>query len=428
MALNIVEVADISTFLNKTNNENANNDYIYVNKFNHSLLFSDNGSISVMSPPVLTANMNVYINSTTEEADSARIGTDEHPFVSWDEAKIFIPKNSNGYTINVYLDGDPEAAEAETISIDGYENINFYAWNNKYRYSIAISNSKNVGIFNGIYVNGIHSSTVSIGADTVSDIHGNITFIDNNTIINNIDNSKVYTVGNVFIDIDNISIINHSEVIAEKLLRNNKGKLFNINVGSSTVSISTAQMIGNITASKNSSISIDEIYNYGDRTISAYDGSGIQINNILYNSWSGEEFDVAYDLANYNSEKFYNNINARSNSRISVFSKRTSGNNVLYDNPIAIGTVTSETGSFVMLGVLKPYIVDNDGTESVVSSINFTADLVGSIFYPGISEDYTINETEYNLTVVKHETNAGRIINAASLVTETPSVVYIPEE
>ena len=92
MGLSIVECGNLAEYLTRAATEEATNDYLYLNKFNNSMIFSDNGTKALLSDPVTAPYQTIYIKAA---ASGAGTGEDAENACTLDTAKLITPKNAH---------------------------------------------------------------------------------------------------------------------------------------------------------------------------------------------------------------------------------------------------------------------------------------------------------------------------------------------
>lgn len=396
MGLKISECGTIGEYKTRTTSENGG-DYIYVNKFNHSLVFSDNGTKSLMSEPVVQEdNTAWYIDLGSSEAESARLGSSDHPFANVAEMAFFVPRNTNGHVIKVYIKA---ASSSTAVSLDGFENLEIYGWGNStYVPVLSLSNCKNIKV----------AATDTASASDATDISvasvvncTNVTFTRGTTNVGYINvagpitNSSVTSVANVIIN----------TTAAEGV------PVFDIKQNSSVAFASVDASATKLIKVDNSEFDCDSVTSCN---VTAINGGDVRL-YYLYTSKAsdGKTLISADNLSNiavkeYAKETSENEtyrdkvvVAASNNSRISML--------VANEQLIPVHSVTAATGSYITISTLTGYLVEgqNEDPDTVVNP-TLTANMASTIIYNSadIDQEHTIEPAET-------ETTNGRI-NAVS--------------
>ena len=376
MGLQISECSTVGEYKTRSSSETGG-DYIYVNKFNHSLVFSDNGTKALMSEPVIQEN-NIawYVDYSSVETTSARVGSSDHPFANLDELFLFLPKNTNGHRIKVYVKADQVD---RSITFDGFENLDIYADSSSASAScvFVITNCKNIKIYGAdvatlasVYdkVGAITNSSVELVMDSEATNDG--FFKVNGPIVNSSVSSTVPVAisitaveGTSYFDVKKHSNVSFDSVEAEALK--------NIRVDNSEFT-ATSVISSDLTAINTGTIKIDTMYTSGasshEVSISADSLSNIAIN--AYAEDQSEDSDYRDALV----------IAASNNSRISVISNIDNETSEL----IPVKSITANTGSYISVATLTGYLTNaGSGADDVFHQPALESHMTSTIMYVG---------------------------------------------
>jgi len=358
MGLQISECATVAEYKTKSGAENGG-DYIYVNKFNHSLLFSDNGTKSIMSEAIIQEdNVSWYVDFNSQEDASARIGTSSHPFASMDELLLFLPKHTNGHSVSLYLKASTENQE---ITLDGYENLEVHGWDNTALKTIVLSliNCKNVTVFATDTDTVANAVDIKIGSITGSDdivitagesatedgimlVAGPIIDSKVTSDADIVINTEAAVSGPTYFDIKEHSVVVFTSVDADAMKT--------IRVDNSEFSADSV-IYCNLSALNNGNIRIATLYRAKDSakqtTITADTLSNITVN--AYAKDSSEDSDRDYLF-----------VSASNNSHISVIGAT--------DEVIPVKKILAQTGSYITVAVLTGYTTSGTLTQPQIES------------------------------------------------------------
>lgn len=92
MGLSIVECGNLAEYLTRAAAEESTKDYLYLNKFNNSMIFSDNGTKALLSDPVTAPYQTIYIKAA---ASGTGTGESAENACTLDTAKMITPKNAH---------------------------------------------------------------------------------------------------------------------------------------------------------------------------------------------------------------------------------------------------------------------------------------------------------------------------------------------
>ena len=92
MGLSIVECGNLAEYLSRAAAEEATNDYLYLNKFNNSMIFSDNGTKALLSDPVTAPYQTIYIKAA---ASGTGTGESAENACTLATALMITPKNAH---------------------------------------------------------------------------------------------------------------------------------------------------------------------------------------------------------------------------------------------------------------------------------------------------------------------------------------------
>lgn len=417
MGLQISECSNVAEYKTRSSSETGG-DYIYVNKFNHSLVFSDNGTKALMSEPVIQEN-NIawYVDYNNSESASDRVGSSAHPFASLEELLLFLPKNTNGHRIAVHIKADQVD---KAVSFDGFENLDLYAYDSSASANcvFVITNCKNIKIYGtdaatlaSVYdkVGAITNSSVELVMDSGATNDG--FFKVDGPIINSSVSSTVPVAisitaveGTSYFDIKKHSNVSFDSVEAEALK--------NIRVDNSEFT-ATSVISADLTARNTGTIKIDTMYTSGasnhEVSISADSLSNIAIN--AYAESESEDSDYRDALV----------IAASNNSRISVISNVDNETSEL----TPVKSITANTGSYISVATLTGYLTNaGSGAEDVFHQPALESHMTSTIMYVG--DDLgtnTLTPTETKDTMGQINVAEGTAVDLTNYVSYNASAV-----
>ena len=392
MGLQISECGTMSEYKTRIASENGG-DYIYVNKFNHSLVFSDNGTKSLMSEPVVQENDTAwYIDLGSSEAEGSRLGTSEHPFASIAEMGFFVPKNTNGHAIKVYV----KAADGSTdVSFNGFENLEIYGWSNStYVPVVSLSNCKNIKIAATDTATASEATDISIGSILNCD---NVTFTRGTTnvgyinIAGPITNSSVTGIANVIIN------TTAAEGVPVFDIKQNSSVAFASVDASATklIKVDNSEFdCDSVTSCNVTGINGADVRIYYLFTSKASDGKTLinadNLSNIAIKEYSKE----ASEDSTYRDKVV---VAASNNSRVSML--------VATSQLIPVHSITAATGSYVTVSTLTGYLVQGeDGAEDTIVNPTLEANMASTIIYNSDAIDGS-----HSITPVETKTTNGQI-------------------
>ena len=214
MGLSIVECGNLAEYLSRTAAEETTNDYLYLNKFNNSMIFSDNGTRALLSDPITAPYPAIYIKAV---ASGTGTGESAENACTLDTAKLITPKNAHAKWSFVGKD-----FSADGFDIEGYSDLTL-TFDSSFDGKIASIVDSKVTINDSVAVDSITDSTVT-GTGTVTLTVNNIdrSIVSAHTIDTNYHGSHVLTIANnssvlaSFLASRVLTISNNSHVIASE--------------------------------------------------------------------------------------------------------------------------------------------------------------------------------------------------------------------
>jgi hypothetical protein len=407
MGLQISECSTVAEYQTRIGSENGG-DYIYVNKFNHSLIFSDNGSRAVMSEPVIQEDgISWYVDLNSTETASSRVGSSTHPFATINELLYFLPKNTNGHLIDLYITA---SSEDQDITFDGFENLRIHGLNNTTDVPVfSFNNCKNITVYatdtetaseaTDCKIGTITNSTVTIAGGTTYDgiinvagpiTNSTLTPADAEVIINTTSEAS----GPVYFDVKAHSVVELASVTSSAVKT--------IRVDDSEFTAKSV-IYCNITATDNSNVRIETLY----RAKASSKETAISVDNLSNVAVTAYAFETGVEDSTYRDALV---VTASNGSRVSIVSKTS--------ELVPVKSVTAQTGSYVTITTLTGYLINNSGRDEIVNPA-LQAHMASTIMY------YKANiDASHEITPTETVDTMGQINTADSTVDLSNYVQY----